>query len=162
MNLTRQKIWQGVLGELEVGMSKANFKTWVKNTQLVSIEGTTATVSVPHIFARDRLATVYNDQIIEALRKLVPDIIAVEYVVGSSASDDVEDIAAPQQIPSTPSEKPKPKPQAATQTSESPQLSLQSSSIGQRYSFENFVVGSGNRLAFSAAKLVSEKPGVCL
>jgi chromosomal replication initiator protein len=160
MNLTRQKIWQGVLGELEVGMSKANFKTWVKNTQLVSIEGTTATVSVPHIFARDRLATVYNDQIIEALRKLVPDIVAVEYVVGSSASDDAEDIAAPQQAPSTPNEKPKPKPQAVTQTSESPQLSLQSSSIGQRYSFENFVVGSGNRLAFSAAKLVSEKPGV--
>lgn len=160
MNLTRQKIWQGVLGELEVSMSKANFKTWVKNTQLVSIEGTTATVSVPHIFARDRLATVYNDQILEALQKLVPEVIAVEYVVGTSASEDVEDITMSQPKATT-ADKPEPKPRVTASTqADSPQLSLQSSSIGQRYSFENFVVGSGNRLAFSAAKLVSEKPGV--
>jgi chromosomal replication initiator protein len=87
MQLTRQKIWQAVLGELEVGMSKANFKTWVKNTQLLSIEGSLATVSVPHIFARDRLATVYNSQIIEALQKLAPDVEKVEYIIGSSLEE---------------------------------------------------------------------------
>lgn len=163
MNLTRQKIWQAVLGELEVGMSKANFKTWVKNTQLLSIEGDTATVSVPHIFARDRLATVYNPQIIESLQRLAPEVEKVEYVIGSSL--EVQPDSAPLNIePKRQEETVEPKqtrhstPQP--QKPEAPQLHLQGSGSGSRYSFENFVVGSGNRLAFSAAKLVSEKPGV--
>ncbi len=158
MELTRQKIWQAVLGELEVGMSKANFKTWVKPTQLLSLDGSLATVSVPHIFARDRLATVYNSQIIEALQKLAPDVEKVDFVIGSSLEQ------KPDEEPTTtqPKTKAAPHKQPATQKvqSESPQLSLQTSGIGQRYGFENFVVGSSNRLAFSAAKLVSEKPGV--
>ena len=157
MQLTRQKIWQAVLGELEVGMSKANFKTWVKNTQLLSIEGSLATVSVPHIFARDRLATVYNSQIIEALQKLAPDVEKVEYIIGSSLEE--QPLEAPTKAPAA-TKAPTKQPAAQPKQPEAPQLSLQGSGIGQRYGFENFVVGSSNRLAFSAATLVSEKPGV--
>lgn len=184
MSLTLQKIWQGVLGELEVGMSKANFKTWVKNTQLVGIENNTATVSVPHIFARDRLETVYNSQILEALRKLTPNVEHISYVVGTAditpsnepigfelneSDDRLSHESAPGETQDEPSE---PSVQTATQTvkpakptrqqskNSAPQLSIASGGIGQRYSFDNFVVGSSNRLAFSAAKLVSEKPGV--
>lgn len=175
MSLTRQKIWQGVLGELEVGMSKANFKTWVKNTQLANISDGIATVSVPHIFARDRLATVYNEQIIEALRKLAPNVERVEYVVGSIVQEQDSEATDEPSIPS-PSKNTVDKStdnldaqagRSSFQTTtknvhpqESPQLSIQSGGAQQRYSFNNFVVGSSNRLAFSAAKLVSEKPGV--
>jgi len=181
VSLTLQKIWQGVLGELEVGMSKANFKTWVKNTQLVGIENNTATVSVPHIFARDRLETVYNGQILEALRKLAPNVEHMSYVVGTAditpsdkpidfelneSNDQPSQEAVHNEEQSEPairtaSQAAKPPKSARQQSSNSaPQLSIASGGIGQRYSFDNFVVGSSNRLAFSAAKLVSEKPGV--
>ncbi len=165
MGLTRQKIWQAVLGELEVGMSKANFKTWLKNTQLVAIENGTATVSVPHIFARDRLLTVYNSQIMEALTKLAPEVTTIEYVVGSSseskqATQDQGVIAEPKRTAAKSPSSSLPRPPATPKPSdEAPQLSIQGSSIGRKYMFENFIVGSSNRLAFSAAKLVSEKPG---
>ena len=162
MSLTRQKIWQAVLGELEVGMSKANFKTWVKNTQLLSVDGDKATVSVPHIFARDRLATVYNPQVLEALQKLVPEVESIDYIIGSSLEEKPADVARTEDVKTAENQKPQPTRQSTPQPEKapSPQLTLQSSGIGKRYGFENFVVGSGNRLAFSAAKLVSEKPGV--
>lgn len=162
MSLTRQKIWQAVLGELEVGMSKANFKTWVKNTQLLSVDGDKATVSVPHIFARDRLATVYNPQVLEALQKLVPEVESIDYIIGSNLEEKPVDVVRTEEVKTTHDQNPQPTRQSTPQPEKapSPQLTLQGSGIGKRYGFENFVVGSGNRLAFSAAKLVSEKPGV--
>ena len=36
--MTNEQLWQAVLGELELSISKANFTTWFKNTGIDSKE----------------------------------------------------------------------------------------------------------------------------
>ena len=146
-------IWKTVLGELEVSMSGANFKTWVKNTTLLSVDNNVAVVGAPNIFARDRLEQKYNVELLDVLQKQLPSIDTITYQVKSSAPlndemdfDDSTEVVAP-----TPSQKPA-RPVNNNQTSLPKGLDV-------KYNFENFVVGSGNRLAFTAARQVTDNPG---
>ncbi len=147
--------WQTILGELEVTMSGANYKTWVKNTTLLKIDDTVATVGAPNIFARDRLAQKYNSEILEVLQKQLPHVQLIEYIVRSSAKieDDAIDFDSLNDSTSLPN---KIKPVTKSPTPARSNLPL---NLKTRYNFSNFVVGSGNRLAFTAARQVTDNPG---
>jgi len=36
--MTNEQLWQAILGELELTLSKANFTTWFKNTFIIKQE----------------------------------------------------------------------------------------------------------------------------
>ena len=48
--MTNQEIWQITLGEIELSISKANFITWFKNTNIVSNEKSKIVIGVPNGF----------------------------------------------------------------------------------------------------------------
>lgn len=146
MNTSATELWQAVLGELEVSLSRANYKTWFKNTALVSVDNSVAVVSVPNIFTREWIEKKYHQQIFEALSKLVNGLETVEYRIGAPAKAAVADEVAVSVEP--------PKAVPTTLPARGPRQKML-----DKYTFENFVVGDSNRLAFAAAKLVSEKPG---
>ena len=138
-NSTKQ-VWNGVLGELEVTLSKANYRTWLKNTNLVSIDDSVAVVSVPNIFARDWIEQKYHDQIFTALTKLIDGLERVEYQIGLApqASDSNEE----KMVLDTNESK-------STNASGSTQTHLpRGRQLSESYTFDSFVVGDSNRLAF--------------
>lgn len=145
------KTWQRVLGELEIVLSAANFQTWLKGTELVELDDTKATIYVPNIFTRQWIQDKYHPQILEALQKVSPTISEVEYTT-SKPKGAIE-----------PTEEPEPTPQPPTAPQPSsgytPAPGSQSFRPNTKYRFDNFITGSSNKLAFSAAQLVSEKPG---
>ena len=152
-NSTTQ-VWNGVLGELEVTLSEGHYKTWVKNTSLVAIDGSTAIVSVPNIFTRQWIQDKYQEQIFAALSKLIDGLEKVEYQIGSPAASKEaqdEDDSGTMTSPQLKSKAAKPIP-TQNRLPRGRQLS-------ETYTFDTFVVGDSNRLAFAAAKLVSEQPG---
>ena len=51
--LNEKETWVSVLGEMEVVLSPANFKTWFKDTFIVSLTPEEAVIGVPNIFAVD-------------------------------------------------------------------------------------------------------------
>ena len=61
-----EKIWEGVLGELELSVSKANFTTWFKNTFIIDINNDEIIVAVPNIFTKTWLEKKYQDKILNA------------------------------------------------------------------------------------------------
>ena len=63
------KIWQNILGELELLISKANFTTWFKNTFIVAISDQEIVIGVPSAFAKVWLERKYHDNIVKALEK---------------------------------------------------------------------------------------------
>lgn len=164
------------MGELEVSLSKANYKTWVNGSSLIGIDGDTATVASLNIFQKDWIARKYNDQIIEALQKINPTIVKVDYVVAlptkedseqheeltmtrQTAKNSAEETIKLKSSTDTPS---KPIGSPSSRFSESRdklEYINQHSMLYDKYNFDNFVVGSSNRLAYAAAKLVTEKPG---
>ena len=78
-----KKLWESVLSEMELNVSKANFSTWFKDTHVIRQDSGTVYVGVPNTFVRDWLVTKYHKLILKSLRNLADHIRAVEYHIAS-------------------------------------------------------------------------------
>lgn len=141
------KIWQTVLGELEVSLSKANFTTWFKDTFLFDTDGKECIIGVPNSFTEEWLSRKYNDQVFLALQKLLPDLKKVKYQVISKEK-------AQKTVKSLPIVEKKKQEQKITVQSYSDSYKLE-----EKYTFDNFVVGNSNRLAYATAMAIAKNPG---
>ncbi len=139
----KSSAWQAVLGELEVGLSRANFTTWFKNTSLSDYQDGIVIVSVPNIFTKEWLENKYHKQIADALRKIIPEIKSVTYQVGGN-------IVKSESITPTIEEVVK---------IEEKTLPESFGDLNQKYTFESFVPGDNSKLAFAAAQSVANNPG---
>src|SRR3954464_12781032 len=62
-------LWQAVLGEIELSVSRGNYVTWFKNTQLVRNKDDVVVIGVPNIFVKNQLERKFNDLVTEVLAK---------------------------------------------------------------------------------------------
>ena len=69
--MSPQELWRAVLGELELSLSQANFKTWFGQSQLQSFENGVFSVSVPNAIAKQWLETKYQKQIILSIERIL-------------------------------------------------------------------------------------------
>ncbi|WKZ41740.1 MAG: chromosomal replication initiator protein DnaA [Anaerolineales bacterium] len=141
--MNAEQAWHTVLAQLQMDMPRASFDTWVRDTRPVDYQNGILTVGVRNAYARDwldsRLATTVNKMLIETLNSKV----SVQFIVSQSdenpASSEAD--ASPATMEITP---PEPKPRHVT--------------LNPRYTFDTYVVGSGNRLAHAACQAVADKP----
>ena len=155
MILDKQKIWSSVLTNLELNISKANFNTWFKETALKDIDNNgTAYVIVPNQFVKNWIAEKFNSTILKYLIDVVPEIRNISYVIEKIKT---EKQSEPKIIRKNP----------VKNTAEGGKaLSLEINSVNNqtnlnpKYDFNNFVVGSFNEVAFTAASVVANKKEV--
>ena len=81
MTEENKKLWQSVLGEIELATSKANFNMWFKDTFINKQEEGTIYVGVPNVFVKDWLINKYHKNILKSLRSFREHIHAIEYLV---------------------------------------------------------------------------------
>src|SRR3990167_1022687 len=141
-----KQLWQSVLVEMELGVSKANFTTWFKDTRIVKEDGGTVVLSVPNAFVKEWLLTKYHNAILRSLRNIENSIHAVEYVVNKEESHRREE--RPREFGHT---RELPLPETAVNKDDN---------LNPRYTFRSFVVGPFNELAHAAAQAVIRKPGI--
>ncbi|MCA9365234.1 MAG: chromosomal replication initiator protein DnaA [Candidatus Moranbacteria bacterium] len=79
--MDNQSLWKAVLGRIELSISKANFVTWFKDTDIVSREESTFVVRVPNGFAKEWLENKYNSVILQSLRDLGEDASRIRCVI---------------------------------------------------------------------------------
>ena len=144
-SLDKEQIWQIVLSELELVISRTNFKTWFQNTYIACLEdnGETAVVAVPNNFSREWLEKRYHKSILTALQNASDNKIKkVIYKVETKASGKV---VAPVSI--------------GLET-KAKEVEVKSNGYGlnPHYTFETFVVGQGSELAHAAALAVAKEP----
>lgn len=147
-------IWQSVLGELEVSLSSNSFKTFLKPTRLDVVDPPKAVIAVPNPFSSAQIKARFEADILKGLQEHFPDVITIEYIIRSS-QEDRDDIV----LQSTRKGRPHQRQSSRSEPEPQPNLFNQKQHLVDRYHFENFIVGSSNRLAYSAAQLVAEKPG---
>lgn len=148
------KVWQTVLGEIEVTISRASFNTWFKNTSLLKNEDGKVTIGVPNIFTKQQLSDKYNRQISEILEKNGVDVDDVEYKIVSErvsepAFAQAIDIVVPRQVQRVPTRSNT----SSITTHRNP------TNLNPRYRFDNFVVGSNSELAYAASQAIVKSPG---
>lgn len=159
-------LWQAVLGEIELSVSRGNFITWFKNTTLLHQDEENITIGVPNVFIKQQLERKYNELITDTLRKNGAEPTKIEYKIhsGPAKSSSQANLRTEREetiilTPSTPSA---PTSQFATDRSR-PQSNALSHNyrqgLNEKYTFENFIVGSGNELAYAACQAIAVHPG---
>ena len=141
---TNKELWENVLTDLELSLSKANFTTWFKDTHIVRQDDGVIYLGVPNQFVKDWLNSKYHKLILGSLRKLDSSVRAVEYLISRGISKRQE--------------------AATPKLSQSNELPLESvhaqTNLNPRYTFDTFVVGGFNELAHAAAQAVIKRPGI--
>lgn len=143
-------IWQTVLGEVELSVSPASFQTWFKNTRLIKLSESSVTIGVTNIFAQQQLEVKFQPLITEILQKNNVSVENIDFKIISSI------------IPK------KTESETVILNQEAPKVVRQAPSIGhtyrqglnERYTFENFIVGSGSELAYAACQAIAANPGL--
>lgn len=144
-------LWQSVLGEVELTVSHGNFTTWFKNTELLSIDNNILVVGVPNVFAIRQFEVKFDAQIREILKKNGIEDPQISYTVKTVKSHVISRETTGEQTVSLS--------QRADELITPRQSITPANSLNPRYTFDNFIVGSSNDLAFTAAQSVSVSPG---
>ncbi|MEA2006760.1 MAG: chromosomal replication initiator protein DnaA [Patescibacteria group bacterium] len=150
--MTNNELWQAVLGEMELSISKASFTTWFKNTFIQTLQKDKIVVAVPNIFAKEWLEKKYKQRILDSVRHHFPAVNSLLCVIETEEKDSSKSIDS---IVTRSPEKPKQSSKIAPPSSR-PSVD---NNLNNRYMFENFVVGANNELAFAACQSISETPG---
>ena len=156
--MQQDTLWQAVLGEIELSVSRGNFLTWFKNTSLLKQDNGIVVVGVPNIFIKQQLERKYNSLVMETLQKNGVEVKEVEYkisVVAPASTIDDEPVILKQTFNAPESQQ-----QTISKSADDNTLSHSyRQGLNERYTFENFIVGAGNELAFAACQAVAQQPG---
>lgn len=148
-------VWQAVLGELEILLSRGAFITYFKNTTLVKAENGLVVVGVNNVFIKQHLEKKYSDLIADTLKKQGVKVDNVDYKMVSSSPQkpgDNDHHSLSQDQPQLHDTEERNVTRGGFQTNAN-------QSLNERYTFDNFVVGDGNELAFAACQAVAAQPG---
>ncbi len=146
-------LWQAVLGEIELSVSHASYITWFKNTRLLRNKDRVLIIGVPNIFIKQQFERKFNQLVTDVLKKNGVDPERIEYKIHtpSTINNKIEDDsviltnAASGKVPSRQT--------AGTLTHSYRQ------GLNERYTFDNFIVGGGNELAYAACQAIAQNPG---
>ncbi|HEX9608958.1 MAG TPA: chromosomal replication initiator protein DnaA [Candidatus Paceibacterota bacterium] len=143
-----KQLWENVLVDIELSISKANFSTWFKDTSISKIEDGIVSLSVSNEFVRDWLSNKYHKNILRALRSCDENVRGLEYVIrkdGRKREVTPPSVNRPQMNSALPLEN---------------FYINKNDNLNPRYIFDTFVVGPFNELAHAAAQAIVQKPGI--
>jgi chromosomal replication initiator protein len=138
-----QQAWQATLGQLQMEMSKASFDTWVKSAELINYDETKGIfyIGLQNAYACDWLESRLKSTMISKLTGMMARPVGIDFKVWSAPVVEFED-----QVPVTSSN---------MDLQDLPRID---SKLNAKYRFDNFVVGTNNRLAHAACMAVAESP----
>lgn len=138
-------LWQSVLNEIQLEVSRSNFIMWFKETSLGKIDDGVVYLHVPSPFYQEWLQKKFHNNILRVLRKYNEGVRALEYVITDK------------------------KDKKKIETKQSPQMNAslplqdlyinKNDNLNPKYTFENFVIGPFNELAHAASQAVIQRPG---
>ncbi len=145
--MNNEQLWQAILGEIELNLSRANFTTWFKNTFISSCENDNAIICVPNAFTKTWLEKKYHKEIINAFKNAGQVAIKeIVYKVETKKINPIKDLLN------------KIKNKKDDDLIDKP-MSVNRFGLNSRYTFDNFIVGKNNELAHAACRAVAANPG---
>lgn len=142
--LTEKTLWNAVLAEMELTLSALEFGMWFKSTYIETIDDDYVVIMCPSTYAVDTLKKKYLSLIQNGVTKIGKKEREIRFDVGH-------------------------KEEKAQNTQEGPLFAFTASNnispksnnanLNPQFTFENYVMGSNNRLAYSIATAVADNPG---
>ena len=136
---TTQELWEAALGELQMQVSKANYRTWLEKTYGLAFQDGQFVIGVPNTFVAEYLDKNQRSLIEKTLSNLTQHDVCARFRVGSQPGGSGGNNG---EHPDTNTVAP-----------------VQNLSLNPKYSFDSFIVGNCNRLAHAASLGVADNPG---
>ena len=151
--------WARVRGRLRAEVGDAAFRSWLKPLTMVGAKNGVARMSVPTRFMRDWVVSNYAERIQILWQDEDVGIERVEIVVQPPPRPAPKPDCAPKAAESRPPRQPVAAPAVARSEADNSYRDL-SAPLDRRFTFEDFVVGKPNELAYAAARRVAEAGSV--
>ena len=153
-NSSAREVWRAVLGDLQMQLPRPTFETWLKPTEGVALSHNADgeqvfIVEAPTPFAVEWLERRMFHALQRTLEKVAGHPLELHLQV---RSEGISYAVQPRY------EEKAGLPPGVTPEANQPLFEFRS--LNPKYTFDSFVVGPSNRLAFSAAQAVAEAPGV--
>lgn len=134
-----QEIWETALGEIQVQVSKPNYRTWFGKTTGLSYQDNEFVIGVPNTFVAEYLEKNQRSLIEKALMGPTSSGTRIVFQVNGNSHNRQGTSEAKQEIPTD----------APTYVTR----------FNPNYVFDSFIEGDSNRLARAAAQAVAQNPG---
>lgn len=139
MTLTNGLLWSKVQSVLRKELNDQAYQTWIEPTALLTNDETSVTLAVPNKFSRDWLVDHYSSLLSSAVKMVFEKDMELKFRIetvppaptAGSLEKDIKDALKPR---------------------------IDRLGLDAKYTFESFVVGSGNRFAHAASVAISESP----
>ncbi|MEM8950382.1 MAG: chromosomal replication initiator protein DnaA [Pseudomonadota bacterium] len=146
--------WSMVKSQLRAEYGDTAYQTWLASLSLGGLEGDRVRLSVPTRFLRDWIASHYADRIKVLWRRANPLIDGIALTVAAAPAQ--VNKASDAMVTPRPATVSIGQPEAKPPVAEIGPSADVSAPLDPRCTFDNFVVGKPNELAFAAAKRVAE------
>ncbi|WP_313641651.1 DnaA ATPase domain-containing protein, partial [Paenibacillus sp.] len=139
MDSHTSELWQQILSIIQTKLSKPSFDTWFKATKAITFNSQVLIISAPTTFAVEWLESRYTKLVGATVYEVTGKQVDVKFVIEES----------------------KPPELVVQQSAPTPVVSreeAQTHLLNPKYTFDTFVIGSGNRFAHAASLAVAEAP----
>lgn len=137
------ELWKSVLAEIEIETSKPIFYTFFKNTSLLNLQGSVATITAPTLMTAEYIEKRYYSLIKKILDKKTGENVSLVFTSKSKeATPQVKKMSVGPLFVEKNTEKKQRPPR-----------------IRADYTFESFAVSESNQLAYTAAQTIASNPG---
>jgi len=132
--------WEKIQIDLQRTFGKDVYESWIKKISLDKELNDYIILSTPTKFVRDWIVSRYADKILDIIKKFKKTITRIEFVINSDNNAiNTNDISLDNKITSI------------------EDSVLNYNRLNQKNNFDNFVIGSSNKLAFTAAEKICEQ-----
>jgi len=144
MSLSAPEVWSRILDRARQELSEQTFRTWLEPTEALDFDGKTIYVGAPDQFAAD-----WNDsKHAELLASLAPIVLGHPLRIVFRVHEDRKRRSQMDLFVAPPA-----------QVANAGVTANTVASLSSRYTFEHFVIGKSNELAYAAADAVAQAPG---
>lgn len=160
-------IWKETLALIKQDITKPNYDTWFKSTELVAYLGDIIIIRTPNEFAKNFLEGNFSLLINNRLEEILKCPLTIKFVTAQEENNVIKTICAekgydfkdfepkePQKPPQNPKEPEELKKSFNTAVVE--ETSANHFGLNAKYTFDTFVVGTSNRFAHAACQAVAE------
>lgn len=145
------KLWKKILDQLEPKVSRPQFVTFLQPTSMLEDRGGQVTIGVTGLYAKKWIT--------ENILKEITQLLQAEYGTEPEIKFVVVDKKERSPLNELPLLASQPGVEDEPEGSDSTSDPIEELLFNPHYTFETFITGNNNRLAFAAAQVVAEKPG---
>src|ERR1700760_107562 len=146
--MTVPLLWDEAVGRLRDRVSPQNFDMWLRPIELLSFDGATLKLRAPNSYVRIWFESNFLGTLLKEIHELGHEVRVEFEADGPEARPAPEPSAAPV----TPPPAPKPAPAKVEVVDHEAIAAPGAASLNPRYTFDTFVAGPSNQLAFAASQ----------